>query len=395
VYLDASCTTDDINLTVTMLNNTVAPTTCQMPENPRISYRSDTRIDFYWDPPSVGDSPVSYDWEAVPDGGTQGGGNPSGTVSMASASATGLTFSTPYTFFIRSNRGANGSSDWYETPPISTNADGPPINDVCSGASLIIEETGKDVNSATAANGTLLNTAGTDVDPENCDSGAEDNARDDVWYSFVAQTTDINITLDPMFNGILTLLSDCDPLAILDCSDIGTGTTDEQISYNGLTVGDVYYFRVYSQGFSASNPSFTFKLWSSTVTVDSDGDGYSDDVDNCPSISNPGQEDGDGDGDGDACDPLSVNGFDLNSVKIFPNPFKDKITVHISEAFNNDVFAITIFDLNGRKVFNEIHSVLNGSITINNQDSLSNGLYFIQITDNKMDRQIIKPLIKY
>jgi ligand-binding sensor domain-containing protein len=38
------------------------------------------------------------------------------------------------------------------------------------------------------------------------------------------------------------------------------------------------------------------------VTTDTDGDGVTDDQDNCPMAPNPGQEDGDGDGDGDACD---------------------------------------------------------------------------------------------
>ena len=36
---------------------------------------------------------------------------------------------------------------------------------------------------------------------------------------------------------------------------------------------------------------------------DRDGDGFLNDEDNCPSISNPSQDDFDNDGKGDACDP--------------------------------------------------------------------------------------------
>lgn len=39
-----------------------------------------------------------------------------------------------------------------------------------------------------------------------------------------------------------------------------------------------------------------------SATTDTDGDGVPDDVDNCPAVSNPGQEDADGNGVGDACE---------------------------------------------------------------------------------------------
>ncbi|MCK5402363.1 MAG: hypothetical protein KAJ28_12075, partial [Flavobacteriaceae bacterium] len=284
LYIDDICTIQELNLTVTLLNNTVAPTTCQLIENPRVSFRSDTRIDFFWEAPSIGDTPESYNWEVVPAGNAQGVGVVgSGVSNTTNASATGLTNNTSYTFYIRSNCGVNGSSTWLKTtPPILTNSGPPPANDYCSDAISIVEETDKNVSTATAINGTLLNTAGTDIPAEDCSGNSTDNARDDVWYSFLAQTTDINITLEPEFNGILSLFSECNESSLLVCidsNDASSATKTEEITYNLLVENQTYYFRVYSQGFSASNPNFTIKLWSPTVTTDADGDGYNDVVD--------------------------------------------------------------------------------------------------------------------
>jgi rhodanese-related sulfurtransferase len=47
---------------------------------------------------------------------------------------------------------------------------------------------------------------------------------------------------------------------------------------------------------------FTAWLWETAGCVDSDGDGFNDDLDNCPNNFNPSQRDSDGDGGGDTCD---------------------------------------------------------------------------------------------
>lgn len=125
--------------------------------------------------------------------------------------------------------------------------------------------------------------AGTDVNAELC-NGTTGSARDDVWFSFLAQTTDINITFESSnFDGVLTLHSgDCNALVLLACSDdnITNPTPDEEISYSGLVVGQTYYTRVYFFGSTTpSNPVFNIKIWSTIATVDIDNDGYGSVVD--------------------------------------------------------------------------------------------------------------------
>ncbi len=286
IHLDSSCdNTDNGNHTVTLLNVNNLPT-CYAPENPKVSYLSNKRIDFYWEAPSTGSAPINYDWEIgiagfIPGTDDEVVKGSTGGVTYASSGDT-LDASTNYEVALRSNCGSGDYSIWYKTPSITTLSENPPLNDFCSGAISLIQETGvSGASFATEIPGTVLGGAGTNIDAETC-NGKTANARDDVWYSFLAQTIDVNITLDPVFDGRLTLFSgDCDTLTFLVCSDNNGGLNprDEQINYNGLVIGQTYYFRVYSQGFKATNPNFTITLWSSTPITDSDGDGYSNNPD--------------------------------------------------------------------------------------------------------------------
>jgi hypothetical protein len=55
-------------------------------------------------------------------------------------------------------------------------------------------------------------------------------------------------------------------------------------------------------GVAIAEGGITTRDFGLTVSADSDGDGWDDAVDNCPSISNPSQADNDHDGWGDVCD---------------------------------------------------------------------------------------------
>jgi len=77
--------------------------------------------------------------------------------------------------------------------------------------------------------------------------------------------------------------------------------------YNGIDYYD-WVSRIYIDGEITEIDS------PGPYSQDSDGDGVSDDVDNCPCVSNVDQNDSDGDGIGEACDPDSCDGPAANCV---------------------------------------------------------------------------------
>lgn len=72
--------------------------------------------------------------------------------------------------------------------------------------------------------------------------------------------------------------------------------------------------------------------------------------------------------------PLSVNGLQKNSVKIYPNPANDKIFINADE----EITTIEIFDINGKVVYNT--KPQSGIAVSANISGLANGAYLIKIT---------------
>lgn len=104
------------------------------------------------------------------------------------------------------------------------------------------------------------------------------------------------------------------PLASIDCGTTCNGTANNGASVVFTATADLgSLFSAWGGDCSAELTSVCTlsidanKTISATFVLDQDNDGIADPVDNCPSISNPFQENNDSDALGDACDPDDDN----------------------------------------------------------------------------------------
>jgi gliding motility-associated-like protein len=170
-------------------------------------------------------------------------------VSFNPATMTGLLPGTPYTCYVRAVCSTTDKSEW----SLGINFTTLIINDNCIGAifapvnqtQLCDQVTPGTINGATASSGAGI--------PAACHAGAAD---DDVWYTFVASNPYLTIQLvNIVGNNNLNFAvysGTCSGLTQKYCSTAATTSG----TVNGLTIGQIYYIRIYSSGTTPQTTTF-------------------------------------------------------------------------------------------------------------------------------------------
>ncbi len=84
----------------------------------------------------------------------------------------------------------------------------------------------------------------------------------------------------------------------------------------------------------------------------------------------------------------------VNSVKAFPNPFADNLTINLNSASNTTV-TYSITDMYGSVIAKEKVSVDKGEnkITLNTSNFVS-GMYFVNVQDNNSKKMHTTKIVK-
>ena len=90
---------------------------------------------------------------------------------------------------------------------------------------------------------------------------------------------------------------------------------------------------------------------------------------------------------------LKVNDFNVNSLKISPNPFTSSVSISLPESMGEN-FQIEIIDMNGRTIKSVEKTTKNNSIKLSNLDELDSAIYFMKIMDVDAGTSVTKKLIK-
>ncbi|TCK64033.1 putative secreted protein (Por secretion system target), partial [Winogradskyella wandonensis] len=92
---------------------------------------------------------------------------------------------------------------------------------------------------------------------------------------------------------------------------------------------------------------------------------------------------------------LDIDDDKFEVFGISPNPFKDNLIIKVPAKLSGDTFNIVIYDLNGRRVFNEVKSVVNNEINLTGLSRLEIAPYIIRIINSTSNSVYSKRLIRY
>ena len=220
------------------------------------------------------------------------------------------------------------------TPP-----DSPPVNDECVNAINLNTQYNMNVFVATTPlQGTVEGATDSGVPGNICVEGSNPIPNDDVWYKFIPEVADLHITINDnsQTNCTVELFSGtCNSLSQISCSSGGSNPT---INATGLTVGEYYYVRVFSDGnIIPSEPVFGISVWTENAN------------------------------------PVSITvNSNIKGFTMYPNPVRDILSLNS----DRDMKKIEIYNILGEKISEYRPKLKYYKL---NTKYLSYGLYFVKI----------------
>ncbi|MEO8067046.1 MAG: T9SS type A sorting domain-containing protein [Flavobacteriales bacterium] len=216
-----------------------------------------------------------------------------------------------------------------------------PANDECSGAIPL------STNTSCITQTFSPSCASQSLSAVDC-GGFIGNANDDVWYTFIATTTDM--TVGGLPNGDMDIAMElfsgsCGSLTSVACGDIaGSGGADDLLA-SGLSIGSTYYLRVYDYRvqYAFTDPSYQL------CVVEGLG-------------SSVGVEE-------------SAN---AEEIALFPNPTNGDFSVRVDP--NSASVTVCVIDATGRTILTRSEQrTTNGFLQVRAEGRLAPGLYTVRI----------------
>ncbi|WKZ65862.1 MAG: T9SS type A sorting domain-containing protein [Flavobacteriales bacterium] len=220
-----------------------------------------------------------------------------------------------------------------------------PDNDDCAGAFPVTVDTWCNLTLASGVGATQSL-------PAIACGGFTGNANDDVWFSFVATQTTMTVgavgspnptTPNQGYDAVLEAFDACGGTS-LGCADATLNGEAESLELTGLTVGNTYYFRVYHFFTAGANP---YTVGGCAV----EGGGISIGL------------------------PELVAGQEW---VVYPNPAAG--VVNLSYGGRTGMGAVEIFDIAGRKAFEQRGTLLKGTTQAIDITALATGTYTVRVT---------------